>query len=1178
MSDNDRESDADEAPAKKPKRAAAPKKSKATPKKTSKKGKAAAAEAADEPDADFTMFDALLKGTAVAVQVQDWFERYQKDHAAGILELVNFIVKSCGCPNAVTQEQLDEDDVAKTVAELSDGFPEGDYPLVSKSEKSLKKFRSAFSEFWFRFARECPIAMLCDSSEVSLIGQVTNWLTVIASSKLRAFRHTGCVAGLQLVRSLALVAADVSKQLETAQRQIEIEKAKSGKRGSAIVRKVEQEADRLHERLSVIKNSVIDDLVKGIFMHRYRDSQASIRAESLTALGHWMYDFPSLFLQDSYSKYFGWMLNDEDSSVREAVLRALLKLYANGDFIAPLTFFTQRFQARFVQMCNDVDPAVASLALELCTRLYQLKFVEKEAVKALYKLLWDNNERVRAAAAAFVSENTFLALDSQSQSQSQSQKKKKQQEPVASDPQDQLRGIIALVGEHDSGAEDSVAAQFAVDAMWGTQLSALGDWQAYTALLSIDSKKAALKPDEQMIALFVLNAAVKKAAGKNITGGPEGKVSKTAKERILSDTEKLTTHFAVELPNLLKRFQGDARKVAVLAEMVQSFQLDVYHSARLQKNFKELLSGLHAEVFRLTETEPLNVIMTVLQVLTSTDHSLQKDAQAAVAKLGQKLHSEFQAAFGDSQAKADELLDTARVVCMRRCVAFARQLDLSTLKIFDDIANLLEMQQTMHAAFDDEVVAASLELFAIYLLTDVCKYEQDATLEEEVIRHREQLVDFVTYFLQPSGEADDDDENANAIQIVQHTAFISLATIMSALFGTNLELHPGNVALDNAIQYVDRALVSLIEPNPSTNDAALQLCQGLRALLYNASSKDIERYAPAVLGLLLHPNKVVAEGLKVWWKGLKEQSTTRASLVQCHTLRKVHERCSDDDYSLVHDLATRFSIAYIRPNAPKHEVLEIIRAGVEYVIDSDQDIASRLPFFEHALTPFVSKVSQKDAANALTTIREIMEKVEFDQSDPAWQSYIVFEDALDRVGAGKPATPAKPRTPVASRFDKKARKKLAMEEDIENSDDERENVPTPSRKRPAVEQEHEDIEEEEDEPDTQEFLKPAKKPAKKAASPKTKSTKAATTPKAATPNSATPKSKQRGRKAHRVFESDEESPAAAAPPADSQASSATKTSSKSNLVRKPRNKRAASPEQAPVASDWEQAPRRRKQK
>lgn len=89
--------------------------------------------------------------------------------------------------------------------------------MIAKEKGKKSKFKKHFTEFWNRFAEHCPKQVLYSGD---LIDQVINWLTVIASSKLRAFRHTATVAGLNLVNSLIAVALNERNEGQRAQRQV----------------------------------------------------------------------------------------------------------------------------------------------------------------------------------------------------------------------------------------------------------------------------------------------------------------------------------------------------------------------------------------------------------------------------------------------------------------------------------------------------------------------------------------------------------------------------------------------------------------------------------------------------------------------------------------------------------------------------------------------------------------------------------------------------------------------------------------------------------------------------------------------------------------------------------------------------------------------------------------------
>ncbi len=54
-------------------------------------------------------------------------------------------------------------------------------------------------------------------------------------------------------------------------------------------------------------------IFKGVFVHRYRDTQPEIRSICMQEIGLWMRRYPTMFLDDSYLKYVGWTMYDRVS-------------------------------------------------------------------------------------------------------------------------------------------------------------------------------------------------------------------------------------------------------------------------------------------------------------------------------------------------------------------------------------------------------------------------------------------------------------------------------------------------------------------------------------------------------------------------------------------------------------------------------------------------------------------------------------------------------------------------------------------------------------------------------------------------------------------------------------------------------------------------------------------------
>lgn len=47
-----------------------------------------------------------------------------------------------------------------------------------------------------------------------------------------------------------------------------------------------------------------------VFVHRYRDADAGIRADCVREMGIWLKRHPAHFLEGNYLRYVGWVLSD----------------------------------------------------------------------------------------------------------------------------------------------------------------------------------------------------------------------------------------------------------------------------------------------------------------------------------------------------------------------------------------------------------------------------------------------------------------------------------------------------------------------------------------------------------------------------------------------------------------------------------------------------------------------------------------------------------------------------------------------------------------------------------------------------------------------------------------------------------------------------------------------------
>uniref|UniRef100_A0A8C3G6E0 Cohesin subunit SA n=1 Tax=Cyclopterus lumpus TaxID=8103 RepID=A0A8C3G6E0_CYCLU len=251
------------------------------------------------------IYDAVRSGKSAMVTVVDeWLDSYKQSREAGLLVLINFIVQSCGCKGMVSREMLDSMQHAEIIGMLTKEFNEDsvNYPLCTPGPE-LKHFKAGLLEFVRVLVRSCRNSLIYDEY---LFSSLLALLTGLSDSQVRAFRHTSTLIAMKLMTGLVEVAVLVSVQLQTTQRQYDMENGKEA-RDRAPGRLEELQLQENREELSSMMNVTF----RGVFVHRFRDRLPEIRATCIEELGMWLKTNPEDFLNDGCLKYLGWTLHDK---------------------------------------------------------------------------------------------------------------------------------------------------------------------------------------------------------------------------------------------------------------------------------------------------------------------------------------------------------------------------------------------------------------------------------------------------------------------------------------------------------------------------------------------------------------------------------------------------------------------------------------------------------------------------------------------------------------------------------------------------------------------------------------------------------------------------------------------------------------------------------------------------
>ncbi|KAM0753990.1 hypothetical protein T439DRAFT_298458 [Meredithblackwellia eburnea MCA 4105] len=360
-------------------------------------------------EADNTLYNAIRNpNSALQTVVDDWVESYQQNAGPAMAELINFVLRACGCNASIDEHQaLDENGIVDVLDEIQNDFKNSvllAYPLISKS-KPLKKLRASLTSFLTRLFEATNTSEILYDEVFCQTFQ--SWLTSLSSSKIRSFRHTATVIALLSVAALSEVAREVEKEFGAASRAKEAEE-KKGRKDKSRLKELAKAAAKVHERKTTVEG-YLDELFASVFVNRYRDFEPVIRAECIKALGQWMKSYPEYWLEGNFLRYHGWVLSDDHKDVRHEAVKALISIYAKPDHIGSMKNFTDRFKGQLVNMATkEVDLSVRIACIHVVRQIDGHGLLDDGEGGAtgghrdsVALLVFEEEKRVRVAVAEF---------------------------------------------------------------------------------------------------------------------------------------------------------------------------------------------------------------------------------------------------------------------------------------------------------------------------------------------------------------------------------------------------------------------------------------------------------------------------------------------------------------------------------------------------------------------------------------------------------------------------------------------------------------------------------------------------------------------------------------------------------------------------------------------------------
>ncbi|KAL2095190.1 hypothetical protein ACEWY4_009909 [Coilia grayii] len=684
---------------------------------------------------NLSLFEVVKLGkSAMQSVVDDWIESYKNDRDTALLELINFFIQCSGCKGAVSSEMFRHMQNSEIIRKMTEEFDEdsGDYPLTMAGPQ-WKKFKSNFCEFIGVLVRQCQYSTIYDEY---MMDTVISLLTGLSDSQVRAFRHTSTLAAMKLMTALVNVALNLSINMDNTQRQYEAERNKTiGKRSVERVELLFQKRKELHENQDEIEN-MMNAIFKGVFIHRYRDAIAEIRAICIEEIGVWMKMYSDAFLNDSYLKYVGWTMHDKQGEVRLKCLTALQGLYYNRELNSRLELFTSRFKDRIVSMTLDKEYDVAVQAVKLLTLVLQSsdEALTSEDCESVYHLVYSAHRPLAVAAGEFLYKKLFSQRGADEDAMPRRGRQCRNANLI------KTTVFFFLESElHEHGA-------YLVDSLWDCASDLLKDWESMISLLLDEPFPGEEElTDRQETALIeIMLCAVRQSCECHPpVGRGTGKRVLTAKEKKtqLDDRSRITEMFAVALPLLLAKYTVDAAKLTNLLQLPQFFDLEIFTTGRLEKHLEALLRQVREVVEKHTETDVLEACSRTFYALSNEEYTIFNRVDIARSQLLDEQIDKFNRLLEEFLQEGEETDedDAYQVLStLKRITAFHNAHDLSRWELFTNLYRLLNTG-LQNGDMPQQIVIHALQCTHFSILWQLGKVSKGTAKQGDMVNLRKQM-------------------------------------------------------------------------------------------------------------------------------------------------------------------------------------------------------------------------------------------------------------------------------------------------------------------------------------------------------------------------------------------------------------------------------------------------------
>lgn len=935
-------------------------------------------------------------GKLIPHAVKNWVERYEQDPKSAMVELLTMLFEACGAKYYNKGDLLDETDVDDVVVTLVNCAKRGEIEDYQNSKKKeVKNFKENLVSFWDTLVRECQHGPLFDQV---LFDKCMDYIIALSCTPPRVYRQVASLMGLQLVTSYITVAKMLGAQRETTRRQLDAEKKKRAE--GPRVESLNKRFSTTHEKITMLEE-MMRKIFTGLFVHRYRDIDPTIRISCIESLGVWILSYPSLFLQDLYLKYLGWTLNDKNAGVRKASITALQNLYEVDDNVPTLGLFTERFSGRMIELADDIDVSVAVCAIGLVKQLLRHQLLPEDDLGPLYDLLIDDPPEIRNAIGALVYDHLIAQKFNSTQSG----------ESVSSS-EVHLKRMLRILEEFP---QDPILSIYVIDDVW-EYMKAIKDWKCIVSMLLDENPSMELTDGDATNLVRLLCASVKKAVGERIVPATDNRkpyYNKAQKEIFENNRRDITVAMMKSYPLLLQKFISDKAKVPSLIEIVLHMNLELYSLKRQEQNFKNVLQLVEEAFFKHGDKEPLRSCVKAINFCSAESQGeLQDFARNKLKELEDELIAKLRSAIKEVMDGGDEY---SLLVNLKRLYELQLSRSVPLESLYEDILMVLRNFRNL----EDEVIGFLLLNLYMHLAWGLHSSISKETISEaslsSLLSKRNTLLDELGYFLNSATDYKEGNKHASELIcrvccILAETWFLFRRENFAKTKLERLGYQPSadvlqkfwelcqqqlNTSDETEDEYMNREYVE------ETNRDAVMIAA---AKLIANDVVPKEYLASEIISHYVMHGTSVAEIVKHLITVLKKKDDSLAGIFLEAVKKAYHrhvlelsrnEKIASDSKSFTgcKDLAAQLSGTFVGAARNKHrsDILKIVRDGTDYAF---VDAPKQLAFLEVGVLPFVAKLPAPDVLDIMKDVQRRTENVNTDEDPSGWRPYNTFIDCL----------------------------------------------------------------------------------------------------------------------------------------------------------------------------------------